>query len=319
MPTPLPPDAMRPRPVAMKPGPHGGDGRAVARVLGLDPALVIDLSASLNPFAPAVTPLALHALGQDPHLLSTYPDPADATAVLAAALGTSPERLILTNGGAEAIALVASTMEAGFVVEPEFSLYRRHLAAIRDDAARWRSNPSNPLGVLARADEHAAVWDEAFYPLATGRWSRGEEESWRLGSLTKLWSCPGLRLGFVVAPDPVAAQELRNRQPRWAVNGLALALVEPLLAGTDLGGWQRAIAGLRTDFAAGLRHLGFEVTETDVNWVLVTSHELRLRLAAHHVIVRDLSSFGLEGMARVALPRPDQLDRTLRAFAAIAP
>ena len=220
MPTPLPPDAQRPRPIAMKPGPHGGDGRAVARALGLDPALVIDLSASLNPFAPAVTPLALHALGQDPRLLSTYPDPTDATAVLAAALGTSPERLILTNGGAEAIALVASTMEAGFVVEPEFSLYRRHLAAIRDDAARWRSNPSNPLGVLAQADEHAAVWDEAFYPLATGRWSRGEDESWRLGSLTKLWSCPGLRLGFVVAPDPVAAQELRHRQPRWAVNGL---------------------------------------------------------------------------------------------------
>ena len=82
--------------------------------------------------------------------------------------------VVLTNGGAEAVALVAQLERVGSVVDPEFSLYRRHLQEVRPDAPRWRSNPSNPLGLLADADATARVWDEAFYPLATGDWSRGD-------------------------------------------------------------------------------------------------------------------------------------------------
>ena len=226
--------------------------------------------------------------------------------------------LVLTNGGAEAIALVAGDAPAGAVAEPEFSLYRRHLATVSADAPRWRSNPSNPLGTLAGPDEGARVWDEAFYPLATGRWTRGDERTWRLGSLTKLWACPGLRLGYAIAPDTDAAARLRARQPQWAVNGLVAALVPALLAATDLAGWQHAIEVARRRFAAELGSLGFAVSATDANWVLVDGHDLRTRLAPHGVVVRDLASFGLDGRFRVALPRPDELDRVLTAFAQVA-
>ena len=75
---------------------------------------------------------------------------------------------MLTNGGSEAIALVAAELGEGEVVDPEFSLYRRHLPVVRAGAGRWRSNPSNPLGELAGPSDVAAVWDEAFWPLATG-------------------------------------------------------------------------------------------------------------------------------------------------------
>jgi histidinol-phosphate/aromatic aminotransferase/cobyric acid decarboxylase-like protein len=300
------------------PGPHGGDGARVAARLGLDPASVIDLSASLNPFAPDAAAAAAELLRCAPTALSAYPDPNEATAALAAAIGVDERRLVLTNGGAEAIALVAAVMPEGMVVDPEFSLYRRHLAVVRDDAPRWRSNPSNPLGRLAGADETAAVWDEAFYPLATGRWTRGDDTAWRLGSLTKLWSCPGLRLGFVIAPDAPAADAVRARQPRWAVNGLAAALVPVLLAATDLAGWQRELAAARSRFAGELAALGFTVAETEVNWVLVEADSLRDRLLPAGVVVRDATSFGLPGTYRVALPRNDQLERVLAAFAAVA-
>jgi len=299
------------------PGPHGGDGARVAARLGLDPASVIDLSASLNPFAPDVAAAAADLLRRAPTTLSAYPDADEATAALAAAIGVDERRLVLTNGGAEAIALVAAVVPEGMVIDPEFSLYRRHLAVVRDDAPRWRSNPSNPLGRLAAADETAAVWDEAFYPLATGRWTRGDDTAWRLGSLTKLWSCPGLRLGFVIAPDAPAADAVRARQPRWAVNGLAAALVPALLAATDLSGWQRDVAAARSRFATELAALGFTVTETDVNWVLVEADSLRDRLLPAGVVVRDAASFGLPGTYRVALPRHDQLERVLAAFAAV--
>jgi threonine-phosphate decarboxylase len=296
--------------------PHGGDGAQVARQLGRAPDDVVDLSASLNPFAPDVAALVGDAAGA----VGRYPDPRDATAALAAAIGVAADRLVLTNGGAEAIALVAAELGAGDVVDPEFSLYRRHLADVRAGAGRWRSNPSNPRGVLAADHDEAAVWDEAFWPLATGTWTRGDDAAWRLGSLTKLWACPGLRLGYVIAPDAAAAARIADRQPRWAVNSLALAVVEPLLADGDLPGWARGVRHLREHVVTALTGLGVDVTPTDANWVLVRSHRpLRDDLIGHGVVVRDCANFGLPGTFRVALPRPEQLNAVLTAFATVAP
>lgn len=310
---------------------HGGDRLAVAAAAGLDPGDVVDLSVSMNPFAPDVPTLAAGHLDA----LAHYPDTAAvsaATSALAEAIAVEPTQLVLTNGGAEAIAVVAARNGSGSVVEPEFSLYRRHLEAIVDaPERRWRSNPSNPLGELAAPDEHAEVWDEAFYPLATGSWSRGDD-AWRLGSLTKVWSCPGLRLGYVVAPTTDDAEAVRRRLPQWSVNGLALALVEPLLARTDLGSWAAATDRLRDELATALRSLGFAVRPTAATWLLIDADathgtdgggetgaatQLRRRLASHGVLVRDCTSFGLPDVARVGLPRPEQLDSVVAAFAAV--
>jgi histidinol-phosphate/aromatic aminotransferase/cobyric acid decarboxylase-like protein len=299
--------------------PHGGDGLRVAAELGLDPAAIIDLSASLNPFAPDTARIVKRVLDEHPETVTTYPDPTHATDALAFTIDVDPDRLVLTNGGAEAIALVAQLERAGSIVEPEFSLYRRHLSDVGDDKPRWRSNPSNPLGRLAASGDDARVWDEAFFPLATGTWSRGDVESWRLGSLTKLWSCPGLRFGYVIAPTTSAADELRDRQPRWSVNGLALAAVPELLALTDLRGWHASIEALRTEFSAALVNMGYDVRDTDASWILVHHHSnLRSQLASFGVVVRDCTSFDLHGVYRVALPRVDRIELVLDSFAAVA-
>ncbi len=293
-------------------GAHGGDAVAVARSLGLDPASVLDLSASLNPFAPDVAA----AIGRHLGSLDAYPDEGPATAALAAAIGVDIDRLVLTNGGAEAIAVVATHLRRGAVVDPEFALYRRHLAEVDPTAGRWRSNPSNPLGRLADADDTAAVWDEAFYPLATGTWTRGDDAAWRLGSLTKLWACPGLRLGYAIAPSSSAADVVRRIRPQWSVNGLALAVVPELLALTDLPGWQRHVDAARRALVDGLVALGLSVRPSTANWVLIDDVAgLRGRLAPHGVLVRDCTNFGLAGTARMAVPHPDQLDRVLAAVA----
>ncbi|MCU1500795.1 MAG: putative threonine-phosphate decarboxylase [Ilumatobacteraceae bacterium] len=300
------------------PGAHGGDGAAVAAALAIDPRVILDLSASMNPLAADVTALAATLLARQAHgALTRYPDPRGAAACLADAIGVDPDRLVLTNGGSEAIALVAAEVRTGAVIEPEFSLYRRHLAAVDDRAPRWRSNPSNPLGELAAPDDTAGVWDEAFFALATGRWTRGDDGAWRLGSLTKLWSCPGLRLGYVIAPDLHSAERIRARQPQWSVNGLALALLPELLARTDLAAWATGIARLRDELLVALVGLGIDAAPTSANWLLVRQPDLRRRLAPFGVVVRDCASFGLDGLHRVALPPPAQLDRVCDAFAAV--
>ena len=297
------------------PGPHGGDGPAVAAALGVDPASLLDLSVSLNPFAPDVRRLALAHLDA----VGRYPDPHRATAALAAAIGVDAHRIVLTNGGAEAIALVADELGPGWVDEPDFSLYRRHLPTLHAGAPEWRSNPRNPTGELAPPEATAAVWDEAFYPLATGAWTRGDVGAVVVGSLTKVFACPGLRVGYVLAPDAPLADRLRARQPRWAVNGLAAALVPELLERAQLTAWATGIARLRAQLVDVLRAHGLRPRPSDAPFVLVDQTAgLRERLAPLGVVVRDCTSFGLPGSARVAVPDAAGLERLDAALHALA-
>jgi histidinol-phosphate/aromatic aminotransferase/cobyric acid decarboxylase-like protein len=286
---------------------HGGDGAKVARALGLDPASVLDLSQSLNPVAADPRPIVashLDALGR-------YPDPTVARDALADAMNVDPECLLLTNGGAEAIALVAAQL-GGSVVEPEFSLHPR------GDGPLWRSNPHSPSGLLAAANDRAGVWDEAFYPLATGQWTRGDADAVVVGSLTKVLACPGLRIGYVLATAQFVSA-LHAHQPEWSLNGLAADSLPDLLAQLDLQHDAALIRDLRAQLADLLVTYGMVIRPSDANWLLVDASGLREALAPTGVIVRDCASFGLEGVARIAVPNESGLARLGEALERIHP
>ena len=298
------------------PGPHGGDGVAVAKALGLAPEQILDLSATMNPLAPDLIGLAQRHLGA----LSCYPEPSEASAALSEAIGVSPARLVLCNGGAEAIGLVAGELEEAEIVEPEFSSWRRHLRVVRPGAGRVRSNPNNPRGELAQDGERASAWDEAFYALATGQWTRGDADqgAYVVGSLTKLFSCPGLRLGYVICPDEPSARALRKRQPLWPVNGLALALCSELVGLAALEEWAAELARLGEDLAGIFQRAGFCISRAEAPWILVHDAPwLRAELALSGVVVRDCTSFGLPGTQRVALCSPAGLERVEQALSRI--
>ncbi len=301
-------ELVTPGPAVPAAGDHGGDGVRLARALGLDPSLILDLSMSLNPLAPDPTPTLASHLDS----LSRYPDTTDATLALADAIGVERSRLLLTNGGAEAIALVGAELRRGWVDEPDFSLYRRHLEALEVGAPRFRSNPHNPTGRLAGAGESAEVWDEAFYPLATGLWTRGDADSGAIvvGSLTKILACPGLRLGYVLGPDEDLVSGLAARQPRWSVGAVAAAALPQLLESVDLASWARGIAALRGQLSALLVASGLRPRPSDASYMLVDGGAgLREALAPHGVVVRDCASFGMPGSVRIAVPDARGLER----------
>jgi len=293
------------------PGPHGGDVERIARALGRSVDSLLDLSASLNPVAPDVAALAASHLDA----LRRYPDAAHARVLLADAIGIGPERLLVTNGGAEAISLVGQLI-GGRVNEPEFGLHPRGEVG----APLWRSNPHNPTGLLAGPDDHADVWDEAFFPLATGRWSRHDPAATAtVGSLTKLFACPGLRLGYVIA-HPALIAELHARQPQWAVGGLELALLPHLLASADLMGWAVEIALLRDELAVLLARHGLLPHPSDANFILCDAPVgFREKLLLQGIVVRDCASFGLPTSVRIAVPDRAGIDRLSAALEANPP
>ena len=280
----------------------------------MDPSSLLDLSQNLNPFAPNAAAIAGHHLNS----LRFYPDTATASRLLAETLGVDSGRLALTNGGSEAISLVTAAVGGRVWSEPEFGLYPRRnenpetmrpslSTGKRADHSEpvWRSDPHSPSGRLAAPDEAADIWDEAFYPLATASWT-GARPGITVGSLTKVFACPGLRLGYMIADD---AQEFTRRQPEWPVGSLGLAMLPDLLENADLARWSSEIASHRQELAELFTDRGFDVQTADAPWVLVNALNLRERLAPHGVVVRDCSSFGMPGTTRVAVPDAEGLER----------
>ena len=291
-----------------RPGQHGGDGPAVATALGLDPGAMLDLSQNLNPFAPDVSVF----VGRHRSSLRHYPDPTEATRLLAAAMGVDPMRLLLTNGGSEAIHLVTTELGGRVAAEPEFALHPRGAGG-----PVWRSNPHSPSGALAASGDRAEVWDEAFYALATGRWSAYPEGAVVLGSLTKTFACPGLRLGYVLTPEGADVRRFAQHQPQWSVGSLALAVLPDLLQSADLPAWRSAVASARQALVDILRERGWQVEAREAPWVLVHDSALRAALAPHGVLVRDCASFGRGDLSRVAVPDAEGLQRVRRALDAV--
>jgi histidinol-phosphate/aromatic aminotransferase/cobyric acid decarboxylase-like protein len=157
------------------------------------------------------------------------------------------------------------------------------------------------------------VWDEAFYPLATGRWSRGDLDVVVVGSLTKVLACPGLRVGYVLA-DPDFIASCRRRQPLWSLNGLAAAALPDLLAPLDIERDCVLIATLRERTRALLARHRLIASPSDANWLLVKQRGLREALAREGVIVRDCANFGLDDTSRIAVPNEAGLAHLERAL-----
>ena len=168
----------------MLPAPHGGNRAATARRLGCRPSELLDLSASLAPFAPPapLRALLLRALaGGADSPLRDYPDRAftELRQAIARLHGLEPEQVMPGNGAAELFtwaARDAAALGPSLLPVPGFADYGRALGCWEgswhpwplpltwgpafpqtfpseipsglEGAALWITNPHNPTGQL---------------------------------------------------------------------------------------------------------------------------------------------------------------------------
>ena len=304
---------------------HGGpDAHAAAR---------FDFSTNSNAAGPCAP--ALQALRQAD--LTRYPDPAH-TAVceaLAAWHGVVPARIVIAASASEFIqrfTAVSTRLAPGAVALPmhAYGDCARAAAAcgrevVRADdpqaTLRWYCDPSSPLGVddpPAAAAQHApraTVLDAVYAPLRLqGRsaWDAAAQAAvFRLHSPNKALGLTGVRAAYAVAPAGEQwqpwLQALQAAAPSWPLgaDGVALlsawpsAAVQQWLAGTlaTLREWKV----LQT---SALQALDIEVHDSVTPFFCarlgVPLHELR----ALGVQVRDTTSFGLPGWARLSVQPP---------------
>ncbi|WP_238590748.1 pyridoxal phosphate-dependent aminotransferase [Paenibacillus beijingensis] len=227
--------------------------------------------------------------------------------------------------------------------EDGFELRAHHLQAETGrEADMWLiGSPNNPTGRiadprlllhLAQASGSLVAVDEAFMDFVP------EERTYSLvrqavslpnllvfRSMTKFYSVPGIRLGYVIGSEQRIA-ELRRLQVPWSVNSLAQQIGEAVLEDDAFA--ERTGAWLRQErpwLADELRKLGLTVYPGDVNYILFRlpdtgvlkeAGELQRRMGRCGVLIRDASHFaGLgPGFCRVAVKLREHNERLIRAL-----
>lgn len=291
--------------------------------------------------------------------VGAYPSAAPAQAAVAAHHEVTPEQVLVTAGAAEAFTLVArlrawgrpvvvhpqftephaALEQAGHRVDPvvlsaPFTLDPGQVAALIPDDADLVviGNPTNPTGVLHPIETlHAllrpgrlVVVDEAFIDCV------GEQASvighdpglLVLRSLTKHWSMPGVRAGYLIgAPDVVAS--LARQQVPWSVATTAAAAVAACMtpeAARESKRRATEIATWRDDLVRGLDVLGVEHLPSAASFVLAhVGAGVHGRLREHGIAVRRADTFpGLDDTwVRIAVRPASTTTRLLTALAAM--
>ncbi|WP_306371417.1 Rv2231c family pyridoxal phosphate-dependent protein CobC, partial [Nocardiopsis sp. CC223A] len=318
------------------------------------------LDLAVNVYAgprPAWLDRALHASLAD---AAAYPDPGPARTAIARRHGRGPDGVLPTAGAAEAFTLLARLRpwRRPVVVHPQFTEphaaleqaghrvtpvlctagdgFAIHPEAVPEDADLVVvGNPTNPTGVLhpvevlraLRRPGRLLVVDEAFMDAVPG-----EPESLAgaelegvvvLRSLTKHWSIPGIRAGYVVG-DPAVVRELARGQTPWSVSAPAVAAMVACAAdpraAAEAAERARTLEGWRALLEGGLRRAGLESVPSRAPFVLARVGEGgHARLRASGIAVRRADTFpGLDAAwVRVAVRPPEATARFLAALETI--
>lgn len=290
--------------------------------------------------------------------VARYPDESEAMAALAALHSREPEEIVPTNGAAEALWLLpaalrprlAACVHPGFT-EAEAALHAHGVPVVRvlrdpdDDFALDPvavpdeadlvivGNPASPSGTIdpasallaLRRPGRVVVVDEAFMGLVPGEPASlaGErlDDVVVVRSLTKALAVPGLRVGYAIAPDPLA-RRLRAVRPPWSANALALAALTAAAARPDaLAATAHRAGAERIDLEQRLAGVsGVRTWPSAANFCLVEVADgpaVLAGLRAQGIAVRPAASFPGLGPGHLRITARDP-ERNARLAAALA-
>ena len=290
-------------------------------------------------------------------IIGNYPEPYPATLEKLIALKEhiSPECVMVTNGATEAIYLIAQLFRgsASIIPQPTFNEYadacriHKHVISYETDddivqlprdRVYWICNPNNPSGnvlmkgfmdyLVRRSPRYIFVVDQSYEtytkePLLKSSDMADITNLLILHSLSKSYSVPGLRLGYVTG-HPSTIQLLRSQRYPWSVSALSIEAGKYLIKNevkpvADLDAYLEETERLRSN----LKNIPcLRVFETKTNYMLC---ELESAIAAdlkhyliheHGILIRDCSNFyGLsKHFFRVSTQLPSENDILVEAI-----
>jgi len=295
--------------------PHGGGIEAAAKAWGCSVEDILDLSTGLHPAGqPDWLAAWLQGHADD---VAHYPDVngEPARQALAENFSIQPEEICMVAGAQAVIEVIFQALRWSSVAiqvpcynEPIRCALRAgcgvkpfECGEIPQADALWWTSPSNPLGEQTPFPKgFQGVLDESYLPFAERRALGLLPEVIRLGSLTKTFSIPGLRLGYVVA-DAVTIAQLKAWLPPWPTSTLALHLLPKLLPEADQRDAQVAQARERLEQLLGAK--GWQVKPSQASFVLAKPPLSMPDFSAARILARHFPEWPqLHGWVRLGLP-----------------
>ncbi len=182
----------------------------------------------------------------------------------------------------------------------------------------WLCSPNNPTGSYLDESSFEKIQkscrdggtlfllDEAYACFVDDRlrYNSLRESVVVLRSMTKDFSIPGLRLGYLMAATEII-EKLRRWQPDWSISAPAQNAGIAGFARIDYfkESWRKTVER-REDFRDALLSLGLHVVESCANFFLVKIDDveaLKRSLWKELILVRDCHSFGLTGYIRIGV------------------
>lgn len=226
--------------------------------------------------------------------------------------------------------------------EEEFVLTERFLKALDADIdLLFLANPNNPTGALldwdflrkildiCREKEIVVVADECFIDFCEDGYSLlGETENYRnlivVQAFTKIFSIPGVRLGYLVCSNENILLAIQRHLPEWNTSVVAQAAGMACIKETDFIKETRAYVKKERQFLeTELGKAGFTVYSGQADFILMYDDKpldkekpLYDYLLQRGILIRDCQSFrGLsEGYYRIAVKKHEENIILLRAI-----
>ncbi len=300
--------------------PHGGGIQAAAQAWHCDVSDILDLSTGLHPNG------APDWLGKwlqnHANLVAQYPDVSGepARSYLATYLGVDSDNVLMTAGAQAVIEVIFQAMpwqsmaiEVPCYNEPircatrascAVHVFEKGMQQPHTDML-WQTSPHNPTGEAKVFPENRqGVFDESYMPFEERQRLGVLGGVVRLGSLTKTFCIPGLRLGYVVA-DTTTIQQLKDWLSPWPAPTLALHLLPKLLA--EAKQRDEVIVQARQRLSTLLEKNDWQVQPSQASFVLAQPPQNMPDFAKHHILVRLFPEWQqLQGWVRLGFPNTAQ-------------
>jgi len=281
---------------------------------------------------PYIEQLKKHLTGEFDCLVS-YPEPeADSLRnILQKTHQLNQNQVIVTNGATEAFYMIANAWHSArsTIAVPSFSEYEdaaKHaghtcqfvtarsfegISALPADLV-WLCNPNNPDGfvfpidlllkLLADFPERIYIIDEVYIDFSSKAESLIQylhtfDNLIIVKSLTKLYSIPALRLGYLLCSEKLYPRLIAQKQP-WSVNSLAIEAGTYVLNSASLSYEIEEYKKGIKQFGQMLSEIeGLEVCESDANFFLCRLEDGQAGTLKEYlldkfgILIRDASNF----------------------------
>ena len=223
--------------------------------------------------------------------------------------------------------------------ENDFCLQENFLSVLTEDVdILFLANPNNPTGNLmsrevlrnvlfhCRDNGIYVVLDECFIDFCGEECSMIHEVEIfpnliLVRAFTKIFSIPGVRLGYLICSNPLLLEKIGRQLPEWNVSSFAQAAGYECAMQTAF--FRKTVTYVEKErqfLETGLKQAGYKVFQGKANFLLIYCEQpLYDRLLEKGILIRDCENFrGLsKGFYRIAVKDRKENETLLKAIGEI--